>query len=283
MQVMAAPTLRFFCFRLFLCFRGHVDIIVLCGGERVWKTAKIQRDRIGEENNMSEKLRYTTLLLDADETLLDFNRTQDQALKETFGRFGLPFHDEIEKRYKELNQELWAAFERGAITKPELRAQRFRRLFDWMGVEDELAGFEEEYQLALGRGAFLLPNALQVCQNLSRDCRLYIVTNGVEATQHSRLEASGLRPYLTDVFVSEKAGFQKPQKEYLDYVFSRIPAFDKSRTLMVGDSLHSDMLGADRAGLDTCWFNPAGKTRESGIRICYEISSLEELYAVIRE
>ena len=228
-------------------------------------------------------MRYTTLLLDADETLLDFNKTEDQALCETFRYFDLPFDDGIKNRYKALNRELWAAFERGTVTKPQLRAQRFRRLFAWMGVKNAPAGFEEEYQLALGRGAFLLPKALEVCQNLSRCCRLYIVTNGVEATQHSRLKASGLSAFLDGVFVSEEAGFQKPQREYFDYVFSRIPDFDKVHTLIVGDSLHSDMQGGAAAGLDTCWYNPSGQDRETGIRICYEISSLEELYGIVRE
>lgn len=227
-------------------------------------------------------MKYTTVLLDADDTLLDFKRTEETALRETFLKYGLPYNDEIRAMYKTINHKLWAAFEEGAISKDQILARRFRNTFTQMGVKDELPGFEEEYQLALGRGGFLIPEAMEICRQLSAWCRLYIVTNGVEKTQNSRLDLSGLRPYLSDVFVSETTGFQKPQKEYFDYVFSRIPYFEKERTLMVGDSLNSDMKGGAGAGLDNCWYNPEKKPNYAGVPICYEITDLKELIDIVK-
>lgn len=146
---------------------------------------------------------------------------------------------------------------------------------------DPLPGFEEEYQQALGQGGFLLPQAMEVCRRLSRDCRLYILTNGVEATQESRLTRSGLRPYLSGVFVSETTGYQKPQREYFEYVFSHIPRFDKNRALMVGDSLTSDMKGGEGAGLATCWYNAAHAPNNANVKIDYEIDDLRQLYDIV--
>lgn len=227
-------------------------------------------------------MKYSILLLDADETLLDFKMAEAHALEETFRHYSLLYNEEIHALYHTINHQLWRDFEDGRITKDQILAQRFRKLFARLGIEDELSGFEEEYQRALGRGGFVLPQALEVCQELSRDCRLYILTNGVEATQESRLDLSGLRPYLSGVFVSETTGYQKPQKEYFDYVFSRIPGFDRSQALMVGDSLNSDMKGGEGAGLATCWYNPAHLPNEAGVRIDYEIHDLRELAKIVK-
>ena len=227
-------------------------------------------------------MKYTILLLDADDTLLDFQRTEEYALSYTFEKYGIAFTDEVRATYKTINHKLWAAFEAGEITKDTILARRFRNTFACLGIKGEMAGFEEEYQLALGRGGFLIPEAMEVCQELSKTCRLYIVTNGVQATQASRMELSGLLPYIQDVFVSETTGYQKPQKEYFDYVFSRIPDFDPAGTLMIGDSLNSDMKGGQNAGVDVCWYNPAGKVNGVKVKPDYEIKNLKDLYAIVK-
>ena len=82
---------------------------------------------------------------------------------------------------------------------------------------------------------------------------------------------------MKDIFVSEDAGSQKPQKEYFDYCFSRIPGIRPSQTLLVGDSLQSDILGGKQAGTDTCWYNPGRLPGRADIRPDYEIRALAEL------
>lgn len=227
-------------------------------------------------------MKYTILLFDADDTLLDFQKTEEYALSTTFEKYGIPFTDQVRAAYKTINHKLWAAFEAGEISKSTILARRFRNTFATLGIQGEMAGFEEEYQLALGRGAFLIPEAMEVCRELSQTCRLYIVTNGVQATQESRMNLSGLLPYIQDVFVSETTGYQKPQKEYFDYVFSRIPDFDPAQALMIGDSLGSDMKGGRNAGVDVCWYNPTGKPNASKVPLHYEIKNLKELYAIVK-
>lgn len=227
-------------------------------------------------------MKYTILLMDADDTLLDFQKTEEYALSSTFEKYGIPFTDEVRATYKTINHKLWAAFEAGEISKGTILARRFRNTFVSLGIKGEFAGFEEEYQLALGRGGFLIPEAMEVCRRLSKTCRLYIVTNGVQATQASRMELSGLLPYIQDVFVSESTGYQKPQKEYFDYVFSHIPDFDPAQALMIGDSLHSDMKGGQNAGIDVCWYNPADKPNGAKVKLNYEIKNLKELYGIVK-
>ncbi|MFR8531450.1 MAG: HAD-IA family hydrolase, partial [Anaeromassilibacillus sp.] len=139
----------------------------------------------------------------------------------------------------------------------------------------------DEYQEELGRGAFLLPGAEEVCAYCARFCDLYIVTNGVSRTQYSRLHDSGLDRYMKGIFVSEDAGYQKPMKEYFDYVFARIPGFQAEKTLIVGDSLSSDIRGGNNAGIDTCWYCPDGGQMPGDVRVNYTIRRLEELKDLI--
>ena len=127
---------------------------------------------------------------------------------------------------------------------------------------------ESLYRRQLDGSAILIDGAVEICGYLRDRYDLYIVTNGTSSTQYKRLAASGLDLYVKDIFVSEDAGSQKPQKEYFDYCFSRIPGADPSRMLLV-------------AGTDTCWYNPKGKAGESGIRVDYEIRDLRELEKIV--
>jgi len=110
----------------------------------------------------------------------------------------------------------------------------------------------------------------------------FILTNGVSKTQHKRLRASGLYPLLKDVFVSEDTGFQKPMKEFFDYVFTRIPNFDVKQALIIGDSLSSDIKGGQLAGLDTCWYTPERKPNNTDIVPTYEIQKLKDIYHIFK-
>ena len=74
-------------------------------------------------------MKYTTLLFDADDTLLDFQRTEEYALSDTFEKYGIPFTDQVRTTYKTINHKLWAAFEAGEISKPTILARRFRNTF----------------------------------------------------------------------------------------------------------------------------------------------------------
>ena len=156
-------------------------------------------------------------------------------------------------------------------------------IFERMHIEGiDSDEFNRKYLYNLGFGSRTMPDALETCRALHQlGCRLYVLTNGVSATQRRRLGASGLMPYLSDIFVSEEAGQPKPALAYFQYVFERIPEFEPSRALMVGDSLSSDMEGARRAGLDACWFNAKGLANGQNIPIRYEIAALPELIGIV--
>ena len=127
----------------------------------------------------------------------------------------------------------------------------------------------------------LLPGAEELCQVLSRDHRLYLLTNAVASVQKTRFANSAIAPYFQGVFISEEVGVGKPDSAYFDYVFHAVPGLARDNALVIGDSLTSDIQGANNAGLPCCWFNPKGQPRPQGLRIDYEIRALEELYAIV--
>ena len=229
--------------------------------------------------------KYSTLLFDADNTLLDFDRDERQALIKTLTEYSVPVNEENIKIYTEINKGLWKQFEKGEITKPELKRIRFRSFFDRIGFETDADSFEvnERYLFLLGEmGGNLLDGAEEILEKLKKaGYEIYIVTNGVALTQAKRLTHSGILPLVNEVFVSESLGHQKPKKEYFDRVFDRIEEKDKKHILLIGDSLTSDIRGAMNAGIDSVWFNLFSDTISDDYKPTHIITKLDELENIL--
>ena len=200
--------------------------------------------------------KYTTILFDADDTLLDFGKDETNALIRTLETNGIPITEENISIYKQVNVSLWKALERGEIDKPTLKKVRFGLFFQKIGFQTDKDTFaiNEEYLNNLSNGGNLLEGAKDLIEDLkTQGYDLYIVTNGIENTQKRRLTKAGILPYFSEIFVSEAIGYQKPRKEYFDYVLRHIKEKDIGRVLLVGDSLSSDIKGALDAGIDCAW------------------------------
>jgi len=224
---------------------------------------------------------YQTILFDADGTLLDFEAAQRKALKQVFKNHNYTLDEKVKNVYYKINSALWKQYEEGTVSRDDVIYTRFGKLFDTVGIDGDGVAFEDEYQELLGQGHEVIEGAIEVLENLRNTHELYIVTNGVTRTQFSRLKASKLDVYMKDIFVSEATGFQKPMKEYFDYCFERIPGIDLKRTIIVGDSLSSDIMGGNNAGIDTCWYNPEHVPCDIKVQIDYEIRELSELYKIV--
>ncbi len=221
---------------------------------------------------------FQTLLLDADNTLFDFTAGERIALETAFLQHGCPLTEDIYKNYERINVDLWKKYEQGLMDRRTVIYSRFGLLFQEIGIKIDGVAFEDVYQELLGQQHILLPNAQEVIDYLHVKYKLYIVTNGVTATQMRRLKDSGLDRYMEGIFVSEATGYQKPMKEFFDYCFERIPGFEAEKSLIIGDSLSSDIKGGNNAGIMTCWYNPLRLKKEADIKVDYEIQSLTELY-----
>lgn len=199
----------------------------------------------------------TTILWDVDGTLLDFIYSQRISMKKCFETIGRKITDDMLERYSLINDGYWKRLELGEVTKEELLLGRFATFFEEYGMKDvDVEAFAREYQENLGRLYCLNPGAMEVCRELKGRVKQYVVTNGVTATQESKLALSGLSPLMDGFFISEAVGAPKPRKEFFDHCLSHIEEKDKNRIMIVGDSLSSDIKGGADAGIRTCLYHP---------------------------
>lgn len=224
---------------------------------------------------------FQTILLDADGTLFDFDACEEEALKLTFYKYGYPLEETTRKLYGDINKALWKQYERGEIDRNTIIYSRFKILFEKIGIKNDGITFEDDYQELLGMQHYSIEDAPEVLAYLYGKYDLYIVTNGVTATQRRRFMESGVDKYMKKIFVSEETGYQKPMKEYFDYCFVRIDNLDLAKTMIIGDSLTSDIKGGNNAGITTCWFNQDNLTNNTDTIVDFEIHNLKDLYEML--
>lgn len=224
--------------------------------------------------------KYTTILFDADETLMDFRLAENLALQDVFEKNGLPTDEEFLSKYHEINNSLWEQYNRGEIEKKVITSSRFTNLFAHFNIPLDGADFNEKYIDQLSLHGDLLPGALELCRDLFQSgYSMYIITNGIGRVQTSRFAVSGLSPYFKAVFISEEIGIGKPHKEYFDYVLSQIPGVRPEEVLVVGDSLSADVAGGIAAGLDTCWVDFKGTKLSTKAQ--YRVENFDELRGLL--
>ena len=225
---------------------------------------------------------YDIVFLDADNTLFDFDAAEHAALLKAAEERGYPLTPQMEGAYQQINGALWTAFDRGEVTQDFLVVERFRLLVERLGGKDDPERFNADYLTYLGEGSTLLPGAEALCHDLhAAGCRLALATNGVGRVQHARLNGSPLAPYLKGVFISEELGAQKPQAAFFDQAFAGMNVTDKSRCVMVGDGLGSDILGGIQAGIDTIWYNPKGLPLRPDITPTHTVTTFDRMRTLI--
>ena len=223
---------------------------------------------------------YKTLLFDIDDTLLDFGANETDSLDKLFQQHGYAFSDELFRVYNSVNKQLWADYENGDIILADVLNSRFSKTMLQLGIVVDGIKWENAYRELLGNGSQLMEGALELCQSLSASHRLFVITNGVTKTQIKRLKESGLYEFFEDIFDSQSIGFQKPSKEFFDYVMSHIRDFDLKEALIIGDSLNTDIKGGLLSGIDTCWINRKSQKCSAEIQSTYMVASLVELYDI---
>ena len=224
---------------------------------------------------------YKFLLLDLDDTILDFHKAEYFALRKTLEHFGLDPSDEVCARYSVINQAHWEALERKEMTREQVLVGRYEVLFAEYGIAADAAACAAFYADALSQGHYFLPGAEEALQELSAKYPLYLVSNGTASVQYGRLQSAGIGKYFKAIFISQEVGVNKPDKLFFDRCFEKIPGFDPKQAIIVGDSLTSDILGGKNAGIATCWVNPKGKPARPDIQPDYEIASLTQLPALL--
>jgi YjjG family noncanonical pyrimidine nucleotidase len=230
---------------------------------------------------------YKHIFFDLDHTLWDHNTNSRLALEEVYQSFNLQeiginsTHD-FYLNFTEINFKLWDKYEAGQISQSQLRHQRFRLIFNQLGVKnyDLCDDISESYMEISTKKSNLLPNAHEVLQYLQPKYPLHIITNGFDEVQSVKMEAGKITHFFREIITSQNSGYKKPDSRIFKYALKKVGA-TPSECLMIGDSFPSDIVGATRAGIDAVFFNPDKRSQDISIKPKYEIHDLAELKGIL--
>lgn len=223
------------------------------------------------------------VLFDLDDTLFDFHKAEKIALTKTLVHFGIDPTEETLALYSTINAAHWKRLELGELSREEVKVGRYRELFKTIGVECDPVKATAYYESMLAIGHYFMPGAPELLEELYRKYRLYIVSNGTAKVQEGRIGSSGIAKYMDGIFISQILGANKPDKQFFDICFAEIPDFSLSETVIIGDSLSSDIKGGINAGITTVWFNPKGIENDNNIKPDYTIKELSEVPGLLSQ
>lgn len=236
---------------------------------------------------------YKLVLIDLDDTLFDYPKTEKEAFRNTFKELGFfveselgnekkeEIYEKIKDRYKDVNLQLWKDLEKGAVDKDRLKVVRFEKIIEEFDLKYDPHEMSELYLKKLGEGIFPFEATEKLCEYLHSKYKVGIVTNGIKEVQHSRIENSTIAKYIDKIIISDEVGVNKPDKRIFEYAMNYFEIMDKSEVIMIGDSLGADIKGGQNAGIDTCWVNLRNNVNDTGIVPKYEVRKLEELFEIL--
>lgn len=223
------------------------------------------------------------VLLDLDDTILDFHKAEALALGKALSQLGIEPKESTLALYSEINASQWRLLEAGKLTRKQVLTRRFDLLFERLGSTCDSIEAQRCYECNLKVGHYFIDGAPELLEALYPNYDLYLVSNGNWTVQEGRLQSANISHYFKGIFISELIGYDKPRKEYFDCCFSKIPGFLKDETIIIGDTLTSDILGGINAGIHTCWFNPHHKPASDDIPAEYEVHALAEIPGILEQ
>ena len=221
------------------------------------------------------------IMLDLDDTILDFHKAEKIALTTTLKKIGIEPTEDVIKLYSKINLAHWKRLEVGELTRHEVLHGRFTELFNTLGVTGDCYEAQRIYEWELGTGHYFLDGGLELLVALSEKYDVYLASNGTDIVQTRRIASAGIEKYFKELFISQRIGFDKPNPEYFRLCFERIPDFKKEETVIIGDSLTSDIKGGILAGIRTVWFNPRGLAAPSELTPDFDVRTLDVIPEII--
>ena len=229
--------------------------------------------------------RYEHLFFDLDHTLWDFDTNSAETLRDLFKHYalqekGIPGAEEFIKEYRIYNQRMWDLYSRNLVDKGTLRSRRFLLALEHFGIKDrKLAhAIEHDYVAHSPFKKNLMPDTLEVLGYLRERYVMHIITNGFSEIQFIKIKESSLADFFSEVITSESAGVRKPNPYIFRYAMRKGEA-EPHNSIMIGDSLEADIIGARSVGMDQIFYNPAQKPHNE--QITYEIRELKELKGIL--
>lgn len=220
------------------------------------------------------------VFIDIDDTLLDFTKCANDAIKSACNKFGVPYTTTLVDTFHPINLDLWHRLEKKEMTKEKLFDTRFQIVFDKLGIKADGIAFETAFRENFHESAILVDGARDLLEYLRSKYKVYVASNASMHQQTNRMKKAELDGYIDGYFVSEEIGFPKPQKEFFDACFKALPDVKPQDVVMIGDSLSADIKGACEYGLKTIWYNHRNEPT-SGVKCDYIVSRLSEVKNIL--
>ncbi|TBR44362.1 dUMP phosphatase [Marinomonas agarivorans] len=223
-------------------------------------------------------MKYQWVLFDADDTLFHFDAKA--GLQHMFAQHDVDFSDEHFFEYKRVNDQLWVDYQNNQVTVSDLKTRRFTKWAEHLSISPET--LNNQFLASMAKICQPLEGVVELLNTLSNHSKLAIITNGFTQLQQVRLQNTGLADYFSTIITSEEAGVAKPDPAIFNYALEQIQHTDRKSVLMVGDNPHSDILGANKAGFDSCWLNVNKQPLPDHIAATYQVHSMVELEGLIK-
>ena len=228
-------------------------------------------------------MKRLTLLIDADDTILDFKNSERDAILNLCEQYGIPDNESVADKFQQINRRMWDLFELGQVTREQIFYSRFEELFDFYGITDmDVIEVGDQYRENMAHSRRILKGARAFLARISQNHDLYCVTNGNTRTQKMRMKSSGLGKYFKKLYISQEINLAKPSKEFFKYVLNDIGVYDLQDVYIIGDSLTSDIQGGINSGIKTILFNKENKAIKD-IRPDYEVKNYIQLERLIQK
>ena len=221
----------------------------------------------------------TTVFIDIDNTLLDFDKCAEMSAQMTFGDMGLRYSDKVFPVFTEINNGLWRDYEEGRITKTEIHKVRWNLIFEKLRIKEDGVECEKLFYSYLRQSSVKITGADELLKYLHSRYTVCAASNSAYEQQKIRLHNAGLLKYIHYLFVSEDIGFKKPEKKFFDVCLKRLGDPDKSEVIIIGDSQNADIRGGRAYGIKTCWYNPFDAADAEGAD--YIIKNLSEIKNIL--
>jgi putative hydrolase of the HAD superfamily len=227
---------------------------------------------------------YKHIFFDLDHTLWDYEKNSNETLGELFLKYqleklGVINVGQFNTCFEAVNQSLWSDFNKNKISRDTIREQRFLRILSEFEIDDKSLSekLSDEYLMLCPTKPHLMPFTFETLDYLKENYQLHILTNGFKDVQKLKLEKSKLNSYFSTVVTSDSAGYKKPMTSIFKFAIDHADA-RKEDSIMIGDNLQTDILGARNFGMDTVYFNPNKKKHKA--EVTHEVDCLSRLRAI---
>ena len=222
----------------------------------------------------------TTIFIDIDNTLLDFDKCAYLSMKSSFEDCGLPFDDNMFATFERINLALWHRLEDKIITKEQLFKLRWPTVLAGIGIDYDGNDMEARFKHYLYTYAVTIEGAERLLRYLSQKYKIYATSNATYEQQISRLKSAGFDKYFSGYFISEKVGAEKPSKEFFDHCFNNLTV-SKDEVVMIGDSPTADIKGGSMYGIKTIWLDRRNEQLPEGVKPTHIVKKLVEIESIL--